>query len=125
MRPGLVTLQGAGLQVNEVKSGYTTRSPVSRVNVREVELEVELPGGGPRGVVPVLVHEAEAQLDDLQQVHVAAQQLVLVVHRAAELPDGPHHHARELRVLETGGGRAGGRMSGRDLLNMVGTHSTR
>lgn len=67
---------------------------------REVELEVELPRGRPRGIFPLFVHECEAQLDDFQQVHVAAQQLVLVVSVAPEFPDGSGHHAWKLSVLK-------------------------
>ena len=67
--------------------------------LREVELKVELPRGRPRWIFARLVHEGQAQLDDLQEVNVAAQQLVLVVGVAAELPDGPGDDARELCVL--------------------------
>ena len=72
---------------------------VGGVHLREVELEVELPRRGADGVVSVLVHEREPELDDLQQVHVTPQQLVLVIHRAAELADRSDHHSGKLCVL--------------------------
>ena len=54
--------------------------------LRQVELEVELPRGhAVGGQVRPLVHEGQAQLDDLEQVDVAAQQLILVVGRGGEL----------------------------------------
>ena len=54
--------------------------------LRQVELEVELPGGDPRvGQLTLLVQERHPQLDDLQQVDVATKQLVLVVGRRLEL----------------------------------------
>ena len=74
------------------KGGITGR-------LREVEFEVELPRRRAGGVVPVLVHEREPELDDLQEVDVAAQQLVLVVHGAAELANRSDHHTREFCVL--------------------------
>ena len=52
-------------------------------------------GGGPAQRVDGASH----QLDDLQQVAVAAQRLVVVVRVPLELPDGARHHARELRIL--------------------------
>lgn len=67
---------------------------------REVEFEVELPGGRSRRIFPLFVHEGEAQLDDLQQVHVAAQQLVLIVGVASEFTDWSGHHTWKLRVLK-------------------------
>lgn len=70
-----------------------------QLHLRQVELEVELPRRRARRIIPILVHEGEAQLDDLQKVHVAPEQLVLVVHRAAKLTDGSHHHPGELCVL--------------------------
>lgn len=66
---------------------------------REVEFEVELPGVNARRIFSLLICESQAQLDDFQQVDVAAQELVLVIDGAAEFTDRPHHHARELRVL--------------------------
>jgi len=71
------------------------------VVLRKVELKVELPCGRPWRILSLLVHEGEAQLNDLQQVHVAAQQLVLVVGVAAEHPDRPGDYTRKLGVLAT------------------------
>lgn len=73
--------------------------PVWRVDPREIELEVELPRRRAGRIVAILVHEREAELDDLQQVDVAPQQLVLVVHCAAELADWPDDDAGEFCVL--------------------------
>lgn len=66
---------------------------------REVELKIKLPRCGAGRIVSIFVHEGEAELDDLQEVDVAPEQLVLVVHCAAELADGPDHHSRKLCVL--------------------------
>lgn len=70
-----------------------------RVDLREVELEVELPRRRARRIVSVFVHEREAELDDLQKVDVTPQQLVLVVHCAAELANWPDNDAGEFCVL--------------------------
>lgn len=69
------------------------------VRLRQIELEVELPRRRPGRIVSAFVHERQAELDDLQQIHVAPQQLVLVVHCAAELTDRPDHHPGEFCVL--------------------------
>ncbi|TYZ66592.1 hypothetical protein PybrP1_002589 [[Pythium] brassicae (nom. inval.)] len=72
---------------------------VLRVHVlAQAELEVELPHGYVAHEGAVLVEKRHAQLDDAQQVDVAAQRLVLVVGRGRERADGPRHHARVLRV---------------------------
>lgn len=68
-------------------------------HLREVELEVELPSRRARGIVSILVHEREPQLDDLQEVHVTPQQLVLVVHCAAKLANWSDNHSGEFCVL--------------------------
>lgn len=66
---------------------------------REVELEVELPRRRARRIVPIFVHKREAELDDLQEVDITPQQLVLVVHCAAKLADGPDNHSWKFCVL--------------------------
>lgn len=48
----------------------------------------------------MLVHKREAQLDYLEQVHVAAQQLVLIVSVASELSDWSGYYTWKLGVLE-------------------------
>ena len=54
--------------------------------LRQVELEVELPGGGSvLRQFAVLVEERQAKLDDLEQVDVTTQELVLVIRRRLEL----------------------------------------
>lgn len=67
--------------------------------LREVKLEVELPRRRAGRIVSVLVHEREAELDDLQEVDVTPQELVLVVHCAAKLADRPDDHSGEFCVL--------------------------
>lgn len=69
------------------------------IHSREVKFEVELPRCRAGRIISIFVHEREAELDDLQEVDVAPEQLVLVVHCAAELADGPNHHSRKLCVL--------------------------
>ena len=73
---------------------------ISFHDLREIKLEVELPCRALGWRVAMLVHEGDADLDDLEQVHITPQQLVLVVGRAAKLTDGPRYHTGELRVLE-------------------------
>lgn len=70
-----------------------------RGDLREIELEVELPRRRAGRIVSVFVHEREAELDDLQKVDVTPQQLVLVVHCAAELADWPDDDTGEFCVL--------------------------
>jgi len=54
--------------------------------LRQVELEVELPGGGTAfRQLSLVVQEGQPQLDDLQEVDVASQELVLVVGGGFEL----------------------------------------
>ena len=43
------------------------------VILREVKLKIELPCGCSRRVFSLFVHESEAQLDYLEQIHIAAQ----------------------------------------------------
>mmetsp|Transcript_1484 Transcript_1484/g.2418 ORF Transcript_1484/g.2418 Transcript_1484/m.2418 type:complete len:395 (-) Transcript_1484:222-1406(-) len=69
-----------------------------RVHVlAQAEPEVHLPAAAARHRVAVRLHEGQAELDDLKQVHIAPQRLVLVV-RAVVVRDGPGHHAREFSV---------------------------
>lgn len=81
------------------KKGVKRQSGSVTIHPREVELEVELPRRRARRIVSILVHEREAELDDLQEVDVTPQQLVLVVHCAAKLADRPDNHSREFCVL--------------------------
>lgn len=86
--------------ITYTKKDFATRQNRSVTGcIREVELEVELPRRRARRIVPILVHEREAELDDLQEVDVTPQQLVLVVHCAAKLSDWPDNHSREFCVL--------------------------
>lgn len=43
------------------------------VILREVKLKIELPCRCPRWVFSLFVHKCEAQLDYLEQIHIAAQ----------------------------------------------------
>lgn len=51
------------------------------------------------GIISFLVHEREAELDDLQEVDVTPEQLVLVIHCAAKLANRPDDHSGEFCVL--------------------------
>ena len=54
--------------------------------LRQVELEVELPGGGPTlRDFALFIQESEAQLNNLEKVYIATQKLVLVVSCGLEL----------------------------------------
>lgn len=55
---------------------------------RETELEVELPCRELGRRIAILVHESETELNDLQKINIAAQQLILVVGLRSELADG-------------------------------------
>lgn len=68
--------------------------------LREVKLKIELPRWRPGWVVPLLVHKCEAQLYYLEQIHIAAQQLVLIVSVASELSDRSGYNTWKLRVLQ-------------------------
>lgn len=48
----------------------------------------------------MFVHKCEAQLDYLQQINIAAQQLVLIVGVASELSNGSGYHPWKLSVLQ-------------------------
>lgn len=73
-------------------------SPEHVRHLRQIEFEVELPGGVAGRRLAILVHERQAQLDDAQQIDVAAQHLVLVVSRRPELANRLGDDARELGV---------------------------
>mmetsp|Transcript_16727 Transcript_16727/g.42490 ORF Transcript_16727/g.42490 Transcript_16727/m.42490 type:complete len:350 (-) Transcript_16727:427-1476(-) len=66
--------------------------------VGEAELEVELPARTVVCEIAILVGKRDAELDELEQVHVAAQRLVLKVNRAIVWPDRAGHHTRKLSV---------------------------
>lgn len=69
------------------------------INLREIEFEIELEHGTTRREVSVLIHKRDAELDDFEQIHVAAMQLVLVLRIAAEFTDWPGYDAWEFCVL--------------------------
>ena len=64
-------------------------------------MEVELPCGHVLGVVPILVRDGQADLDDLQQVDVTPHGLVMVVGGGLERPYWPSYDARKLGVLKS------------------------
>jgi hypothetical protein len=66
--------------------------------VRQVELEVELPGHALRRVA-LLIAERDAQLDHLEHVDITPHRLVVVVGPSLELPDRPRDNAGKLCVL--------------------------
>lgn len=70
-------------------------------NALDAEVEVELPRGHVLWVVPVLVRDGEADLDDLQQVDVTPHGLVVVVGGGLERPYWPGYDARKLGVLRS------------------------
>lgn len=72
---------------------------LKRVHSRKVKLEVKLPRCCARGIIPFLIHEREPELDDLQEVDIAPQQLVLVIHCAPKLSDRSDNNSGELCVL--------------------------
>lgn len=84
-------------EIKEVSTNITDACEHPR-HLRQVKFEVELPCGVAGRCLAVLVHERQAQLDDAQQVDVAAQHLVLVVGRRAKLTDRLGHDAGELGV---------------------------
>lgn len=68
--------------------------------LREVELKVELPCWCSWWIFTLLIHESQAQLDYLQQVHITPQQLILVICIAPELSNGPGDNTREFCILQ-------------------------
>lgn len=85
--------------MNEKEKKARGECLVRRGHPRKIELEVKLPRRRAGWIVAILVHEREAELNDLQQVDVAPKQLVLVVHCATELADWSDNNAREFCVL--------------------------
>ena len=69
-------------------------------NSRQVEFEVELPGGDWQSSVSLVVEERQANLDDFQEVHVAPQELVLVVRRASKFANGSSDDTWKFSVLQ-------------------------
>lgn len=72
---------------------------LKRVHSRKVKLEVKLPRCCARGIISFLIHEREPKLDDLQEVDIAPQQLVLVIHCAPKLSNRSDNNSGELCVL--------------------------
>ena len=68
---------------------------------RQVELEVELPCVDSRRVLPLLVGERKAQLDDFKKINIAPQKLILVIYGASKFTDRPYNNTWELCVLGT------------------------
>ena len=68
-------------------------------NALDAEVEVELPRGHVLWVVPVLVRDGEADLDDLQQVDVTPHGLVVVVGGGLERPYWPSYNTWKFCVL--------------------------
>lgn len=62
-------------------------------HLRETKLEIKLPCREVRRRVAIFIHECEAELDNLQQIDIAAKQLVLVISSGTKLPDRPGHDA--------------------------------
>jgi hypothetical protein len=62
-----------------VKIHPPANSQNKKKDVRQAELEIELPGADALRKVSFSIGKCDAQLDDLQQVHVAAQRLVVIV----------------------------------------------
>jgi len=78
---------------------YQQIDGVLRIHIlADVETEIKLPRGAARRLLAVLIVKREPDLNDLEQIDVAAEQLILVVGRALELPDGPRDDPRELGI---------------------------
>ena len=55
-------------------------SPLEKIgNALDAKVKVELPGRHVLRVVAIFVGEREANLDDLQQIYIAAHRLIVVV----------------------------------------------
>jgi hypothetical protein len=63
-------------------------------------MKIELPGGHVLRVVAVFVGKGEANLDDLEQVHVTAHRLIVVVWRRLEAAYWTRDDTGELGVLD-------------------------
>lgn len=50
-----------------------------KFDLRETELEIELPGRVIRSSVSIFIHKCETKLDNLEEIDVTAEQLILVV----------------------------------------------
>ena len=66
----------------------------------DAKMKIELPGRHVLRVVAVLVGKGESNLDDLEQVHVTAHRLIVVVRRCLEAAYWTRDDARELGVLD-------------------------
>jgi hypothetical protein len=63
-------------------------------------MKIELPGRHVLRVVAVFVGKGESNLDDLEQVHVTAHRLIVVVRRCLEAAYWTRDDAGELCVLD-------------------------
>lgn len=66
---------------------------------REIKFKIELPGAVSRWSFALLIKKGQTKLDYLEEVHIATQELVLVVCIATELTNGSCNHSRKLSVL--------------------------
>jgi hypothetical protein len=81
--------------------GFAARSASSTINHSlDAKMKIELPGRHVLRVVPILVRKGESNLDDLEQVHVTAHRLIVVVRRRLEAAYWTRDDARELGVLD-------------------------
>ena len=78
---------------------HNIRSPALWLLSPETEPEIKLEGRLPRWSLPILVVKCHSQLDQLEQVHIALEQLILVVGGTLELPNWFSYHSRKLCVL--------------------------
>jgi hypothetical protein len=72
-------------------------------------MKIKLPGRRLLRVVAVFVGKGESNLDDLEQVHVTAHGLIVVVRRCLEAAYWTRDDTRELGVLD--GGHGSGQVS--------------
>lgn len=67
--------------------------------VLRIEVEVKLPGAPFRGYLPLSIGQSNSELDELQDVNVAAHRLIVIIRRSLKLSNRSCYYGWEFTVL--------------------------
>ncbi len=71
-----------------------------KAGVREAEFKIELPGGYPWWEAALSIRKSEPELNDLEEVHIAAQRLVVILGGTLEIANRSRYDPWEFSVLQ-------------------------
>ncbi len=85
--------------LSERRRSGSAQLTTTRIDSPETELEVKLKGTHAWRPLSLVVVEGQSELDELEQVHIALEQLVLVLCGTTKLPNRFGHNTWKLCVL--------------------------